>query len=236
MICPEDGDIKAHLNAMIKIRDELEGIGASVMDDDFATMILTSLLPSYRSLLHSIMHAASLSSTEISPNDLMRIVLEEARQREIADLASKSGDAALHVKKTRGRKGKSEDSGTKTPCTNCKCTNHKTENCYADGRAKQGQAPWQKKKEKANTAAVSTKRQEHDEEYLAFTCLGNQHEAATAAHSTPKAHDIILDSGATAHFCPDRSMFVCYSATSPTAITAADGRELKAVGHSNIIL
>jgi tetratricopeptide (TPR) repeat protein len=72
-----------------------------------------------------------------------------------------------------------------TPCTNCKRTNHKTENCYADGGAKQGQALWQKKKEKdkASAAAASTKKQDNDEEYLAFTCLGDQYETR---HSEPR--------------------------------------------------
>src|ERR1700726_2900625 len=105
-------------------------------------MIPPSFPPSYRSLLHSITHAASLSGTEISSNDLMRIVLEEARQCELTDRASKSGDAALHVKKSKGRKGYADESGTKTPCANCKHTNHKTENCYTENGAKQGQAPW----------------------------------------------------------------------------------------------
>src|ERR1700731_4881446 len=30
MVCDEDGDIKAHMNAMLKIREELDSIGASV--------------------------------------------------------------------------------------------------------------------------------------------------------------------------------------------------------------
>ena len=78
MTCDEDGDVKAHLNAMTMLREELEGIGASVPDEDFGTMLLTSLPPSYRSLLHTITHAASISGVTINPNDLMRIILEEA--------------------------------------------------------------------------------------------------------------------------------------------------------------
>src|SRR3984893_16092818 len=97
MVCDKDGDIKAHLNTMIKLREELEGIGASVQDEDFGTMLLTSLLPSYRTLLHTITHAASLSGMAINPNDLMRIVLEEAHQRKLSQNAAKSGDAALNV-------------------------------------------------------------------------------------------------------------------------------------------
>src|SRR3984893_940559 len=67
--CNEEGDIKAHLNAMTKLREELEGIGASVLDEDFGTMLLMSLPPSYRSLLHTITHATSLSGITINLND-----------------------------------------------------------------------------------------------------------------------------------------------------------------------
>src|ERR1700719_1235631 len=74
MVCDKDGDIKAHLNTMIRLREELEGIGTSVQDKDFGTMLLTSLLPSYCTLLHTTTHAASLSGMAINPNDLMRIV------------------------------------------------------------------------------------------------------------------------------------------------------------------
>src|ERR1700730_8205025 len=43
MLCDKNGDIKAHLNAMTKLREELEGIGTSVLDEDIGTMKLTAL-------------------------------------------------------------------------------------------------------------------------------------------------------------------------------------------------
>src|SRR3984893_18438999 len=172
MLCDEDTDIKAHLNAMTKLREELEGIGASVTDEDFGTMLLTSLPPSYRSLLHTIPHAASLSGFAINPNDLMRIILEEARQRELSENAQKSGDATLNVNKGKGKKGKGNSNSQNKPCATCKCTNHKTKDCFSKGGAKEGQAPWQKKSDKAITAVVSTPKKDETEDYLAFTCLG----------------------------------------------------------------
>ena len=181
MVCDEDGDIKAHLNAMIRLREELEGIGASVQDEDFGTMLLTSLLPSYRTLLHTITHAASLSGMAINPNDLMRIVLEEACQRELSQNAAKSGDAALNISKGKGCKGKGNNNSPKNPCATCKRTSHKTKDCFSKGGAKDGQAPWQKKADKANTVATSTPKQKDSEDYLAFTCLGDCPTAAAAS-------------------------------------------------------
>src|SRR3984893_12644308 len=236
MLCDEDTDIKAHLNAMTKLREELEAIGASVPDEDFGTMLLTSLPPSYRSLLHTITHAASLSGVAINPNDLMRIVLEESRQRELSENNPKSAYAALNATKGKGRKGKGNENLQKNPCATCKRTNHKTEDCFSKGGAKEGQAPWQKNTDKANTAATLTSRQKDSEDYLAFTCLGDAPTAAAASLSVKRPHEVILNSGVTTHFCPDRSMFVMYSPTAHKPVTATDGCVLNSVGCGNVLL
>src|ERR1700719_1609009 len=136
----------------------------------------------------------------------MRIVLEEAHQRELSENTPKSGDAALNVTKGKGRKGKGNDNSPKNPCATCKCTNHKTEDCFSKGGAKEGQAPWQKKSDKVITAVMSTPKKDETEDYLAFTCLGDTPNPAAALAHAKRSHDMILDSGATVHFWPDRSM------------------------------
>ena len=236
MFCDKEGNIKAHLNAMTKLREELEGIGASVLDEDFGTMLLMSLPPSYRSLLHTITHAASLSGVAINLNDLMRIVLEESHQCELSENNPKSADAALNATKGKGHKGKGNTNLQKNPCVTCKCTNHKTEDCFSKGGAKEGQAPWQKKSDKAYTATTSNTKQSDADDYLAFTCFGDPLDRTAAIASTKRPHEVILDSGATAHFCPDRSMFTTYVPTAHKAVTAADGRILSSIGRGDILL
>src|SRR6202030_222706 len=49
--CPEGGDVCAHLNAMINLRNELDSISAPVSDEDYTTMIHVSLPLSYRPML-----------------------------------------------------------------------------------------------------------------------------------------------------------------------------------------
>ena len=235
MTCDEDGDVKAHLNAMMKLREELEAMGSSIADEDFGTMILTSLPRSFDTLLQSITQSANLAGNIIDPNDLTRIVLEESRRREAADQARKSGDAALQTKQAKGRKGKGKRSENGQTCENCKKTNHATEDCFAKGGAKEGQAPWQKKKDKANTASVAVPKTE-GEEYLTFTCLLSPSETAAPAETRTTPVDIIIDSGATTHFCPDKAMFVNFIPTHPRPITAADGRQFHATGRGDVLL
>jgi hypothetical protein len=45
--CAEGKDLKAHLTDMTRLCEELAGMGASISDDDFTTMIIGSLLTSY---------------------------------------------------------------------------------------------------------------------------------------------------------------------------------------------
>ena len=194
MLCNEDTDIKAHLNAMTKLHEELEGISASVLDKDFGMMLLTSLPPSYHPLLHMINHAASLSGIAINPNDLMRIILEEACQHELSKNSLKSGDVALNANKGKGKKGKGNANSQKKPCMTCKCTNHKTKDCFSKGGAKEGQAPWQKKSEEAITAVASTPKQDNAEDYLVFTCLRDTSDPAAALAHAKRSHNMILDS------------------------------------------
>jgi hypothetical protein len=41
-------DIQEHLNKLIKMRQELAGTGASLTEDDFTTIVMSSLLASVR--------------------------------------------------------------------------------------------------------------------------------------------------------------------------------------------
>src|ERR1700731_3063774 len=69
--CPEGGDIRMHLNMMTNLHNELEGIGALVSDEDYATMIHVSLPLSYRPMLQSILHATDMNEKPIDPNYLI---------------------------------------------------------------------------------------------------------------------------------------------------------------------
>ena len=84
---------------MTNLRNELEGIGAPVSDEDYATMIHVSLPLSYRPMLQSILHATDMNEKPIDPNYLIRIILEEYHQREITHGLSKSGQAAFQTNK-----------------------------------------------------------------------------------------------------------------------------------------
>jgi len=49
-ICLEDEDVRGHLAKMSELKEQLNGMGASISDSSFAAMIRKSLPPSYHPL------------------------------------------------------------------------------------------------------------------------------------------------------------------------------------------
>ena len=69
--CDEGGDIQTHLYTLTQTRDELAGMGVDITNQEFLTIILGSLPPSYRMLLSTVTLAASVTNMMIEPNDLI---------------------------------------------------------------------------------------------------------------------------------------------------------------------
>src|ERR1700722_2412424 len=67
--CEESGDVKAHLNQMYELRDQLEGMGMSLSSDEFSIIILGSTPASYRTFLASVTAAASAAGKTLDPDD-----------------------------------------------------------------------------------------------------------------------------------------------------------------------
>src|SRR6266536_611198 len=81
MRCDEDGDVRADANALVALRDELAGMGATVSDEEFSSIILGSLPLTYRTYLAPIVKAAEFAGTKIHPEKLLHTIVEEAGSR-----------------------------------------------------------------------------------------------------------------------------------------------------------
>jgi hypothetical protein len=68
---------------------------------------------------------------------------------------------------------------------------------------------------------------------FAFSCTSDFNALATELKIDESTHDTILDSGASRHFCPDRSRFQSYQPIDRD-IKTADGQTLKAIGTGNV--
>jgi hypothetical protein len=139
--------------------------------------------------------------------------------------------------KGRGAKPKSD-----LICYNCGKVGHVKADCWAEDGDKAGQGPHQKSVKKGGSAKdASGKKDElanmasaEKPEAFAFTCTSDFAEIASRLSSVPRGRlGAIVDSGATRHFCPDRSKFTNFR-EGAEPITTADGKVVHAIGSGDV--
>ena len=230
-----------HLNKLIQLRNELHGMGAAIPDEDFITILLGSLPPSYHTLLSTITISMELAGNTILSMDMIRIVTEEAAHHAIATLNDQAtGGAVLMATTKKGKKGKGKPRkpiNTNLKCTNpnCKQIGYMTNQCYQKGGGREGQGLWQKganAKKAANAAAAVAPNAEAN---YALTCTMDVLLLAVTNPATSLSATILVDSSASTHFCPDRSKFTSF-VHNETVITTAEGWTFKASGHGDVTL
>ena len=239
-------ELKEHFQLMIQRRNSLIEMGSVLSDSRYRTIVMHSLPESYRPALQTITAAEQASAAmggsttkKMKPEDLMNFFIEEAQHRVINAERSKNGDSALaaHGKKgKKGKYGKGQKPKPNVTCDNCGRDGHTKPDCYSKGGGKEGQGPWQKKSKKGEkktneTAAVA---KTEDQELFAFTCTSDYVTIADAIGLPKDKLGACIDSGASSHYCPDRTRFQNFRPLEDRNITTADGRSLKAVGIGDV--
>ncbi|ETW75329.1 hypothetical protein HETIRDRAFT_220959, partial [Heterobasidion irregulare TC 32-1] len=147
--CQEGGDVRAHLDTLIALQNELIGMDAALGDDDFVAVILSSLPKSYESVISVMTAASSLSSKPLTPSGIIQHLTQEHDRRSIQGRLEKkapSDETALYSHgggkqgkggRGKGKKGNQSSSGKK--CYNCGLTNHIAADCFRPGGGKEGQ-------------------------------------------------------------------------------------------------
>jgi len=168
-------------------------------------------------------------------DDLIAFIIEEAQHRVINDERTKTAESALaaRAKKTGKPKGKKKDnSQSDVVCENCDKPGHSKPDCWSKGGGKEGQGPRHKKKgKKSETVVVAA--EDDKEDLFAFTCTSD-YVAVAESIDVPKSRlGTCMDSGASQHYCPDRSKFTDYKPIE-RKITTADGRTLTTAGMGDL--
>ena len=247
-------ELKAHFQLIIQRHDNLIKMGSTFSDAHLATIIMTSLPPSYRPALQTITAAqkasaiastSSSSMVKLKPADLIEFFTEEAQHHIIEEDRTKQGESALYVhsgqnkgRRSKNDKGRGRQGHPTAPsklCDNCGKPGHTKEECWGEGGGKEGQGPCQKKKPaKREEKGMESAAIAEDEELFAFACTSD-FSAITDALKVPKFRlGAIVDSGASRHFCPDRTKFVNFKSIEDRPIKTADGRVLKAIGMGDV--
>ncbi|EGO04778.1 hypothetical protein SERLA73DRAFT_68447 [Serpula lacrymans var. lacrymans S7.3] len=233
---------------MLKLKEQLAGMGLAVDKKDFSAMILSSLPEMYRPLITSILTTARILRNQLSSTDIIAHVTDEADNR---TLSAQSRNESAMISKATVQEKRAERH-CKYKCTNPNCTTktgHTTEQCYAPGGGREGQWPKSKGKQKESqpklqtTAPAPTNQiaanvvtnatASNDNKIYAFTVSAQSVDQAHRA-SHHEVQDAIIDCGATDYFCPDRSKFQSYPIIDPVPINAAKGDTMYAYGKGNM--
>jgi len=160
-------------------------------------------------------------------------------------------------------KGKEKSKGGRSAkqCTNCKLRGHVKDKCFAKGGGQEHNTPdwWKEKlakekgkdsvKESANAASRDSEKGDNyafltihpadltsddrnDEDTNIALVVTSRHDHQ--AHGVSTSASIILDSGTSSHFSPDRTKFLDYEEIEPEPIKAADGRSFSATGRGDL--
>ena len=249
----EKESMREHIGKMMELRERLAKMNAPISDESFVSYLRTSLslTPSFRNLFTTLSTTAQQTGKKLTSSEVIWHLTEEATSVEIEDNINKS-NAAMMAASSKPNEGKDKSKPSKSDilCTNTNCGHHvhTSDQCWEKG-GREGQAPdwWKKgskgKKGNANAAETETDCDDEPENFAMFTTsIPNDQTALVCtsdfrseAHAASGQSGIIIDSGASCHFSPERLRFLNYKEfINQEPIRAADGRTFHALGKGNI--
>ena len=65
--CRDDDDVCSHLSKLTDLHDKLAVLGRAVSDDEYVTVLIRSLPPSYDSPIDSLTSSCDINNIDITP-------------------------------------------------------------------------------------------------------------------------------------------------------------------------
>ncbi|OJA08978.1 hypothetical protein AZE42_13197 [Rhizopogon vesiculosus] len=140
-------------------------------------------------------------------------------------MSKKGGNTALTAGENPNRsRGQNGGGNLNITCYNCNNVGHVKADCWSKGGGK----------EAANAVTQSTSMMTTAENYaFAMSDLAN---VVKQINIPVERRGAIVDSGATSHFCPDRSKFTTFVPIKPQNVHTADGSSISAIGHGDVLI
>jgi gag-polypeptide of LTR copia-type len=223
-------ELKTHFQLMMQRWDNLMKLGSVISETRFNMIILFSLPESYQPTLQTITAAeqasklSGMQSNAMKVDNLVAFIIKEAQHCVINDDQAKTAESTLAacMKKTsKPKENKKNKPQSDVTCENCDRPGHSKPDCWSKGGGKEGQGPRQKKKGKTNEAVVVVTDDDNSELFV-FTCTSDYIAIANFLDVPKSRLGMCIDSGASWHYCPDRTKFTDYKQVK----TTADGRTL----------
>ena len=207
---------------MTRHHDNLVKMGSTISDTRFTTMIMSSLPPSYCSVIQTITAAERVGATQgtstkqkIPPSELIAFFTEEVQHCVIDDECRKAAESALLAHRRKEKKcSKQLWSKTKSDkcCENCGKNGHSKVDCWLEGGGKEGQGPKAKanlkKSPKIGESAIVADASDNNS--FAFICTTDHSMVSNLAYVLKETLGACIDSRASCHYFPDQSKFINY--------------------------
>ena len=111
--CMDEVNVRNYIHSLSMIYEQLKGMGETITNGDFTTLILGSLLKTYCSLINTISLKNHTSTTPPKPKIIIELILEEFNQLQIGESQSKAAENVMMVKSGKGKaKKKKNPSGS----------------------------------------------------------------------------------------------------------------------------
>ena len=144
-----------HFDKLRIMYEELTAMGAPPEDDDFYSIAMSSMPPSYNAYISTVNRTASVLDKTLSPDNLMQALIEEAdcrttnvkknqwKEENVALYGNESGISQAGPSSWRGGHGgrHRHSHGNGIECFNCGKHRHTKAECWAKGGGKEGQGP-----------------------------------------------------------------------------------------------
>jgi len=135
MKCGEDDDVRAHFTKLNNMHDQISAMGKTFTDEEYASILLSSLPSCYASTTSGMNAAAYYSGQPTTPDLVTKLITDEYDRQMIAQGKSSNGPEEAFA--TQGQK----IDRSKIKCYNCHRKGHYKSECWAKGGDKEGQCP-----------------------------------------------------------------------------------------------
>ena len=99
----DEVNVRNHIHLLSMMYKQLKGMGETITNGDFTTLILGSLLKTYHSLINTISLQNRTSTVPLKLKIIMELILEEFDRLQIEDSQSKVAENAMMVKSSKGK-------------------------------------------------------------------------------------------------------------------------------------
>jgi len=198
----------------------LASMGKSILEEDFASMLIASLPPSYDELIESFTMTANMNKTDITSDLVYKRVCDAYDKHLLRQETSGNGQDKSFTVSTQKPKSKRD-----IECYNCWKKGHIKADCWVKGGGKESQGPrWRQGSTRANTAAVSEKPK--DESWAIIKVINDENNIMAATMtitcSNARPHTKLYDSGASQHMTLHCDKFITYQCIAPHPVVAVD--------------